>query len=51
VQAVSSAVFDAEDHFGWVVCNNRTTRAVAKIFREDYKISRKSIKAQAYWVA
>jgi hypothetical protein len=24
---------------------------VAKVFREDYKISRKSIKAQAYWVA
>jgi hypothetical protein len=24
---------------------------VAKIFREDYKIPRKSIKAQAYWVA
>jgi hypothetical protein len=23
----------------------------AKIFREDYKIPRKSIKAQAYWVA
>ena len=51
VHAVSSAVFDAEDHFGWVACDNRTTRAVAKIFREDYKISRKSIKAQAYWVA
>ena len=51
VQAVSSAAFDAADHFGWVACDNRTTREVAKIFREDYKISRKSIKAQAYWVA
>ena len=25
--------------------------AVAKVFRDDYKIPRKSIKAQAYWVA
>lgn len=51
VQAVTEAAFDAGDHFGWVACDNRTTRAVAKIFREDYKIPRKSIKAQAYWVA
>ena len=52
VEAVSSSAFDAADHFGWVACDNRTTRAVArKIFREDYKIPRKSIKAQAYWVA
>jgi NADPH-dependent ferric siderophore reductase len=51
VQAVGSSAFDAADHFGWVACDNRTTRAVAKVFREDYKISRKSIKAQAYSVA
>ena len=51
VEAVSSSAFDASDHFGWVACDNRTTRAVARIFREDYKISRKSVKAQAYWVA
>jgi len=51
MQAVSSAAFDAADHFGWVACDNRTTREVAKVFREDYKIPRKSIKAQAYWVA
>ena len=51
VQAVSEAAFDAADHFGWVACDNRTTRAVAKVFREDYKIPRKSVKAQAYWVA
>jgi NADPH-dependent ferric siderophore reductase len=37
--------------FGWVACDNRTTRAVSKIFCEDYKIAKKSIKAQAYWVA
>ncbi len=51
VQAVSASAFDAADHFGWVACNNRTTREVAKIFREDYNIPRKSIRAQAYWVA
>jgi NADPH-dependent ferric siderophore reductase len=50
VEAVSSSSFDASDHFGWVACDNRTTRAVAKVFREDYNIPRKSIKAQAYWV-
>ena len=51
IQAISSSVFDASDHFGWVACDNRTTRAVAKVLREDYSIPRKSIKAQAYWVA
>jgi NADPH-dependent ferric siderophore reductase len=51
VEAVSSSAFDATDHFGWVACDNRTTRAVSKVFREDYEIPRKSIKAQAYWVA
>jgi len=50
-ETVSASAFDATDHFGWVACDNRTTRAVAKIFREDYKIPRKSIKAQAYWAA
>jgi NADPH-dependent ferric siderophore reductase len=51
VEAVASSAFVATDHFGWVACDNRTTRAVAKVFRDDYKIPRKSIKAQAYWVA
>jgi NADPH-dependent ferric siderophore reductase len=51
VEAVSSSAFDASDYFGWVACDNRTTRAVAKVFREDYSIPRKSIKAQAYWMA
>ena len=31
VEAVGSAAFDAADHFGWVACDNRTTRAVAKV--------------------
>jgi hypothetical protein len=30
VEAVAAAAFDASDHFGWVACDNRTTRAVAK---------------------
>ena len=51
VQAVTSAAFDAADHFGWVACDNRTTRAVTKVLREGFGIPRKSIKAQAYWVA
>ncbi|VEG57189.1 FAD-binding 9, siderophore-interacting domain-containing protein [Mycolicibacterium aurum] len=51
VAAVGSAAFDASDHFGWVACDNRTTREVAKVLREDFKIPRKSVKAQAYWVA
>jgi NADPH-dependent ferric siderophore reductase len=51
VERISSSAFHAADHFGWVACDNRTTRAVAKVLREDYRIPRKSIKAQAYWVA
>ncbi|AKS33044.1 siderophore-interacting protein [Mycolicibacterium goodii] len=51
VQAVKSAAFDAADHFGWVACNNRTTRAVAQVLREQYGIPRKAMKAQAYWAA
>jgi NADPH-dependent ferric siderophore reductase len=51
LEAVRSAAFDAGDHFGWVACNTRTTRSVAKVLREDFGIPKKSIKAQAYWVA
>ena len=51
IEAVSAAAFDASDHFGWVACDNRTTRSIARVFREDYAIPRKSIKAQGYWVA
>ena len=51
LEAVRSAAFDAADHFGWVACDNRTTRSVVNVLREDFGIPRKSIKAQAYWVA
>jgi NADPH-dependent ferric siderophore reductase len=48
---VRSAAFDAGDYFGWVACNTRTTRSVAKVLREDFGIPKKSVKAQAYWMA
>lgn len=51
VEAVRSSAFGAGDHFGWVACDNRTTRAVAKVFREEYGIARRAMKAQAYWAA
>lgn len=51
VEAVAAAAFDASEHFGWVACDNRTTRAVAKVLREDYKIPKRSLKARAYWAA
>jgi NADPH-dependent ferric siderophore reductase len=51
LDAVRSAAFDAGDHFGWVACSTRTTRSVAKVLRDDFGIPKKSIKAQAYWVA
>jgi NADPH-dependent ferric siderophore reductase len=50
-EAVSSSAFDASDHFGWVASDNRTTRSIAKVLREECAIPRKSIKAQAYWAA
>ena len=50
LETVGSAAFDARDHFGWVACDTRTTRSVAKVLREDFGIPKKSIKAQAYWV-
>lgn len=49
LRAVSEGSFRAPDYFGWVACDNRTTRAVAKVLRDEYGISRRAIKAQAYW--
>lgn len=48
VAAVSAAAHDAADHFGWVASDNRTTRAIAKVLRDEYRIPRGSIRAQAY---
>jgi NADPH-dependent ferric siderophore reductase len=41
IETVAAAAFDAADHFGWVACDNRTTRAVSKVLREDYKIPKR----------
>lgn len=49
VEAVRSSAFDASAHFGWVACDNRTTRTVTKVLREQYSIPKKSLKALAYW--
>ncbi len=51
LETVRAAAFDAGDHFGWVACDTRTTRRVAKVLREEFGIPKKAIKAQAYWVA
>lgn len=51
LEAVRSAAVDGRNHFGWVACDNRTTRSVVKVLREDFGIPRKSIKSQAYWMA
>ncbi|SPM35560.1 NADPH-dependent ferric siderophore reductase, contains FAD-binding and SIP domains [Mycobacterium rhizamassiliense] len=51
LEAVRAAAFDAGDHYGWVASDNRTTRSVAGVLRDDFGIPRKSIKAQAYWMA
>ncbi|CAN5242368.1 siderophore-interacting protein [soil metagenome] len=51
VEAVRSSAFDASEHFGWVASDNRTTRGIAKVLRDDFAIPRRSIKAQGYWVA
>jgi NADPH-dependent ferric siderophore reductase len=50
VQAVRSAAFDGSDHFGWVACDNRTTRSVTKVLQSDFGIPRKSIASRAYWM-
>lgn len=50
VRAVKSAAFDARDHFGWVACDSRTTRAVKNVLQQDFGIPRKSIAARAYWM-
>ena len=34
VETVRASAFDASDHFGWVACDNRTTRSVVKVLRE-----------------
>ncbi|NUS42296.1 MAG: siderophore-interacting protein [Mycobacteriaceae bacterium] len=51
LDSVESAAFDAADHFGWVACDMKTTRAAVKLLRAKFNLEKKSIKSQAYWVA
>ncbi|MGP3707495.1 siderophore-interacting protein [Gordonia paraffinivorans] len=50
VDAVRAAAFDASDHFGWVALDSVSTRAVLASFKNEYRLPKNSIKAQAYWV-
>ncbi|MGH3724439.1 MAG: siderophore-interacting protein [Mycobacterium sp.] len=50
-EVVRAGAFDASDFFGWVACDTRTTREVAHVLKDDYGIPRRSMKAQAYWMA
>ena len=49
VEQVRAAAFDASDHFAWVALDMTATRAIAGVFKSDYKLDKKSVKAQAYW--
>ncbi|MGV9709306.1 siderophore-interacting protein [Gordonia sp. NPDC003424] len=51
VEAVQAAAFDADDHFGWVALDGKSTRAVTASFRNDYRLPKTGIKSQAYWRA
>lgn len=51
VEVVRSAAFDASGYFGWVACDTRTTRQVAHVLKDEFGIPRRSMKAQAYWMA
>lgn len=51
IDTIRATAFDASDHFAWVACDNRTTRRVAKVLREEYSVPRDAIKAQGYWAA
>lgn len=50
VAAVKAAAFDATGQFGWVATETVSTRAIGASFRNDYKLGRKGVKAQAYWM-
>jgi NADPH-dependent ferric siderophore reductase len=50
VEAVTAAAFDAPGHHAWVACDTKTTRAIAAVLKSNYKIPKKSIKAQGYWI-
>ncbi|AZG46296.1 siderophore-interacting protein [Gordonia insulae] len=51
IEAVQGAAFDATGHFGWVALDMKATRAVSGSFKNDYKLGKTGVKAQAYWRA
>lgn len=50
VEAVRSGGFAADGHFGWVALDTGNTRAVAGVFKKDYGLDKRAVKAQAYWM-
>ena len=50
VAAVEGAAFDASGYFGWVGSEMKTTRATVGVLKTKYKLDKKSIKSQAYWM-
>lgn len=50
-EVVRAAAFDATGYFGWVACDTRNTREVAHVLKDHFGIPRRSMKAQAYWMA
>lgn len=50
IAAVKAAAFDASGQFAWVATESSATRAIAAIFRSDFKLGRKGVKSMAYWV-
>lgn len=50
VDAVKAAAFDATGQYGWVALDSASTRAVSAVFKNDFKLGKKAVKAQAYWV-
>ncbi|MBV7294447.1 siderophore-interacting protein [Corynebacterium sp. TAE3-ERU12] len=54
VAAARAAVADPGDgvrRFAWIHCDNKRTRCIAKIVKNDWKLPRKTgFKQQAYWI-
>ena len=50
VAAVEASAFDASGYFGWVACDMKTTRATVGVLKNKYKLDKKSIKSQGYWM-
>ncbi|WHU46212.1 siderophore-interacting protein [Gordonia sp. L191] len=49
VEAVRAAATAQPDHFGWVALDSVNTRVVADVFRTEFGLGKKRVKALAYW--